>query len=312
MISIVGGDEAHNRAGFGSYRNSQQQKGVYGAHGVIYKIDRRGTIVPDYRLRIYALRIYNRCITREGTMHQEIVPISTNELGERFCDARELHGALAVGRDFSNWVRGRIEQYGFVEGEDYTQQRVFDSPDLANQKRGRGGDRRSVEYQLSLDMAKELAMLENNDMGKKVRRYFIRMENMMKERLLADAEERRIADLRRMDGRIKALERIAPAFSVKSGSTRYTAMGAYVEHSRHPIKHRKIRHLDMGHGTVHGYPLVVLYRDNQPYLRVDHAASIVGLSAKIIVRLGSDGRTIEFEGIKYVEASCLPEPVVEG
>lgn len=68
----------------------------------------------------------------------------------------------------------------------------------------------------------------------------------------------------------------------------------------------------MGHGVVHGYPLVVLYRDNRPYLRVDQAAAIVGLSAKILVRLGSDGGIIEFEGIKYVDCVRLPQPIVEG
>jgi phage anti-repressor protein len=242
-------------------------------------------------------------------MYKEIVPIRTNELGERFCDARELHEALGVGRDFSNWVRGRIEQYEFIEGEDYFVAQGEDfSPDLAKSRMGRP----SIEYQLSLDMAKELAMVEANDKGRRVRKYFIQAEKLLRQHIAQAAEAKRIADLSRLDGRIKALERIAPAFSVKEGAKRYTVMGAYVEHSRHPVKHRRIRYLDMGHGIVHGYPLVVLYRDNRPYLRVDQAAAIVGLSAKILVRLGSDGGIIEFEGIKYVDCVRLPQPVVEG
>ncbi len=89
-------------------------------------------------------------------------------------DARKLHAWLGVGRDFSNWIKGRIEIYGFVEGFDYA---VIDSPDLANQSR-RGGDRRSKEYHLTLGMARELAMVENNDHGRAARRYFIRCEQM--------------------------------------------------------------------------------------------------------------------------------------
>lgn len=87
-------------------------------------------------------------------------------------DHRDLHAGLEVGRDHTNWIKGRIAEYGFVEGRDYE---VFDSPDRANQT-GRGGDRRSKVYRLSLHMAKELAMVEGNERGKLARRYFIWVE----------------------------------------------------------------------------------------------------------------------------------------
>jgi len=86
-------------------------------------------------------------------------------------NARDLHAKLEVRRDFSNWIKGRVGEYQFVEGQDF----VIDSPNLANQS-GRGGDRRSVEYHISLDMAKELSMLENNTKGRQIRRYFIARE----------------------------------------------------------------------------------------------------------------------------------------
>lgn len=91
----------------------------------------------------------------------------------RTVSARELHQFLNVRRDFSNWIKSRIEQYGFVENQDYL---------LVRQNgriKTRGGDQRSVEYYLTLDMAKELSMVERTDQGKKARRYFIECEKAL-------------------------------------------------------------------------------------------------------------------------------------
>lgn len=106
-----------------------------------------------------------------------LVPVYEKDGGGVAVDARELHGFLEVGRDFSNWIKDRIEKYGFDEGEDYI---LFDSPNLANQT-GRGGDRKSKAYLLSMDCAKEIAMAENNERGRQVRRYFIECERRYKE-----------------------------------------------------------------------------------------------------------------------------------
>ena len=108
----------------------------------------------------------------------ELIQVAERQIGDgaiQTVNARELHAFLGVGKDFSNWMKGRIEQYGFVENQDF----VFDSPVLANQT-GRGGDRRSKEYHLSLDMAKELSMVERNDKGKQARLYFIECERRAK------------------------------------------------------------------------------------------------------------------------------------
>lgn len=84
-------------------------------------------------------------------------------------NARELHEFLEVGRDFTNWIKGRIEQYGFVEGQDFT-------PILAKSS----GGRPSTEYHITLDMAKELSMVERNEKGKQARQYFIECERKVK------------------------------------------------------------------------------------------------------------------------------------
>lgn len=88
-------------------------------------------------------------------------------------DARELHGFLEVGKDFSTWMKDRIEQYGFSEGLDFLILPNFGE----NSKAGRP----AKEYALTLDMAKELAMVERNAKGKQARQYFIECERRAKE-----------------------------------------------------------------------------------------------------------------------------------
>jgi phage anti-repressor protein len=112
--------------------------------------------------------------------------------GKQAVNARDLHAALEVGRDFSTWIKERVEKYGFVEGDDYEK---FDHPDLGNQtgnlnfpKSGEnqvekkwggkreGAGRHQADYFLSLGMAKELAMVENNEKGRAGRLYLIKVK----------------------------------------------------------------------------------------------------------------------------------------
>lgn len=105
----------------------------------------------------------------------EIIAINKGIIGQGQVDtvnARDLHAFLESGKDFSNWIKDRIEQYDFVENQDFVC-----SPILASN--GRGGHNRK-DYHLTLDMAKELAMVERNDKGKQARQYFIECERKLK------------------------------------------------------------------------------------------------------------------------------------
>ncbi|MGP0902055.1 antA/AntB antirepressor family protein [Serratia sp. CY76391] len=95
------------------------------------------------------------------------------------CNARDLHKFLEVGRDFSNWIRERISEYGFIANLDYTE---F-SPNSA-----KTGGRRRKEYHLTLDTAKELAMVERNEKGRQVRRYFIDCEKQLRRETMEQPE----------------------------------------------------------------------------------------------------------------------------
>jgi len=87
------------------------------------------------------------------------------ENGQRLVDGRELHAFLESKQEFSTWIKRKIAKYGFVEGEDFTS---FDN--FIKRKKGSSV---AVEYALSMDMAKELSMLEGTTKGKEARRYFI-------------------------------------------------------------------------------------------------------------------------------------------
>lgn len=88
--------------------------------------------------------------------------------GKQAVNARELHEKLGNKKQFANWIQLRIEQYGFVENQDF---------EVFNQKvKNSNGGRSRIEYALSLDMAKELCMVENNEKGRMIRKYFIEVE----------------------------------------------------------------------------------------------------------------------------------------
>lgn len=130
-----------------------------------------------------------------------LFPVITTDTGDQFVDARTLHGALEVGRDFSNWIKDRIEKYGFFEGVDFQ----TCSPELASEKHG---GQNKIDYRLSLSMAKELAMVENNDRGREVRQYLIKVEEawntpelviaraLQKANVMIQAQRTRLAELK--------------------------------------------------------------------------------------------------------------------
>jgi phage anti-repressor protein len=125
-----------------------------------------------------------------------LVPVFTGTLNSQsvqLCDARTLHAFMQVKRDFNTWIKGRIRKFGFVEGVDFITVKNLSSPDLGSTKldspnRGNqvhGGDRKSIDYHLTLDMAKELSMVENNEQGREARRYFIACERRVLDALVA-------------------------------------------------------------------------------------------------------------------------------
>lgn len=105
---------------------------------------------------------------------EELIKIK-EENGRRAVSARELHNFLGSKQDFSTWIKNRIEKYGFTENVDYQPFHKF-----VECQNGIGGTHR-IEYALSIDMAKELSMIENNEKGRMARKYFIACEKELKQ-----------------------------------------------------------------------------------------------------------------------------------
>lgn len=98
-----------------------------------------------------------------------LIKVYKNENEEQIVDARELFNGLRSNNTqtkFTDWISEKINKYGFVENTDFIS---------FSQKNEKGG-RPTIEYALTLDTAKEIAMVENNEQGRKIRRYFIEVE----------------------------------------------------------------------------------------------------------------------------------------
>ena len=120
-----------------------------------------------------------------------------NVAGQQTVNARELHAFLGNKMHFADWIKKRIADYGFVENVDYVRVELAaglamartggDFADILHAQKNETqetstcdfGQQGRIEYALSLDMAKELSMVERNAKGKQARQYFIDCEKRL-------------------------------------------------------------------------------------------------------------------------------------
>ena len=101
----------------------------------------------------------------------ELIKIEINENQEVVISGRDLHDKLNIESKYIDWINRMID-YGFSENVDF----IYSS-ELSQKKEGsRIVNREITNHTLSLDMAKEIAMLQRNEKGKEVRKYFIEVE----------------------------------------------------------------------------------------------------------------------------------------
>lgn len=113
-----------------------------------------------------------------------LITIETKNINDSLIqtvNARDLHEFLESKQKFADWIKDRIQQYGFIESQDF----------IVILGKTPNGGRPTKEYAISLDMAKELSMVERNEKGKQARQYFIECERriLQPQPLLPTAKE---------------------------------------------------------------------------------------------------------------------------
>lgn len=103
-------------------------------------------------------------------LENELVPVYTTNTGEKVVYGTELHEVLGVKTPYKDWSTRRFNECDAIESEDFEAAQTC-APSGQTKK----------EHIIKLDTAKEMAMLERNEVGKRVRKYFIGIEKKYKE-----------------------------------------------------------------------------------------------------------------------------------
>jgi anti-repressor protein len=188
---------------------------------------------------------------QNNSIFAQLIPVSSHEQLNQVVNARGLHQALQVQSHFKDWIRRRLFESIAVENQDYC---VLDS--RSNLSRSElESNNQQIDYVLTLDTAKHIAMLERTDIGRAIRQYFIETEKQARtfdltdptsvvafalEQMRAkDAENQRLKEIAQTTN--AALETAAPkalAFDTLMDSTTLYSMAeaAKLLHSKaHPI-----------------------------------------------------------------------------
>lgn len=100
-----------------------------------------------------------------ASAQSELIPIQNND-GAQAVLGRDLHAFLEIGKDYSTWFKDMC-QYGFIAGQDFTPK---------SGKTSEAGGRPRIDHIISLEMAKEICMIQRSPLGKQARQYFIECE----------------------------------------------------------------------------------------------------------------------------------------
>lgn len=118
----------------------------------------------------------------------ELIEVNYDNLEKPMVSGRKLHKALGIKTAYKDWFP-RMCEYGFEENKDYSVTLIFEH-------NSNGGKQNHKDHMITIPMAKELCMIQRNDIGRQFRQYFISIEEawnspeMVMQRALAIANER--------------------------------------------------------------------------------------------------------------------------
>lgn len=111
-----------------------------------------------------------------GANDNVVIPLTDHD-GTQAVMGRDLHAFLEVRDNYTDWMK-RMIAYGFSAGQDFSE--FSDKP--------KGAGRPRTDHIVSLDMAKEISMIQRTDKGKQARQYFIECERRAKQPTINGAE----------------------------------------------------------------------------------------------------------------------------
>ncbi|RWT27728.1 antA/AntB antirepressor family protein [Aeromonas caviae] len=257
------------------------------------------------------MNLHEKCNASDTDSQVALIPVNQCRVGDdlvQTVNARELHAFLEVGKDFSNWIKDRISQYGFVEHVDYV---VF-----AKTGENSSGGRPQREYFLTLDMAKELSMVERNAKGKQARQYFIQCERVAKSpnnNSMLVASTMNSDQLALLMGEVKRREAVQrerdEAIRTKAciSSSREASVMAKLGHTKRENEALK-EQLGVGtkHKSVKGAGLEQFYIDEGGNRR-----QTANRLKKIALEMGLAGDIIDIEDPNYGTVKAYPVSVIE-
>lgn len=186
----------------------------------------------------------------------ELIKTITRDDGTIAVSGRELHDFLEVDTPYTQWF-DRMIDYGFTENTDFK--------GLSQKSEKPIGGRPRIDHVMTLDMAKEVAMIQRTDRGKQARQYFISVEKRYKQlaalprtpeeklALTMEVATRTVKRIEKLDGRVTDLEEnvlLAPGEYnyISKQVNRAVANYLDVHHCKLNAKQRSLFYRDINHG----------------------------------------------------------------
>ncbi|MCK2200218.1 antA/AntB antirepressor family protein [Corynebacterium callunae] len=158
--------------------------------------------------------------------HNPLIPLTSTGDGMQAVIGRDLHQFLEIQSNYTTWIARLIEKYRFIAGQDYL------SRNGMVERQGRGSVEQ-VDHVLTLDMAKEVSMVQNNEKGRQARRYFIECERRAKEAPALSGKQLMAAALLEAQSTMQELETTvqAQATQLEVAAPKVTYHDTYVAES---------------------------------------------------------------------------------
>lgn len=256
------------------------------------------------------MNLHEKCNASDTDSQVALIPVNQSQVGDdlvQTVNARELHEFLGVGKVFAAWIQDRIQQYEFVDGVDYV---------VTVSKTGIRKNVTQKDYFITLDMAKELSMVERNAKGKQARQYFIQCERVAKSpnnNPMLVASTMNSDQLALLMGEVKRREAVQlerdEAIRTKAciSSSREASVMAKLGHTKREVEALK-EQLGVGtkHKSVKGAGLEQFYIDEGGNRR-----QTANRLKKLALVMGVAGDIIDIEDPNYGTVKAYPVSVIE-